>query len=537
MRIFGFELRRAKDETPPISFAPPIADDGAVVVTAGGAQGAYIDMEGTVKTEAELVTKYRNMSFNPELDTAIDDVVNEAISIEEDSPIVELVFDDLDKLGIPPQIKQIMEQEFSTILDLFDFNNKCYETFRQWYIDGRIYYNIIVDKENPVAGIQELRYLDPRKIRKIREVKQTKDKDTRLIQGSENIQQVVNEYYIYNPMGFGKNSTSTLSNPIASPVSGVKIHKDSIIHVTSGLLSADNGLVLSYLHKTIKVLNMLRSLEDASIIYRMARAPERRVFYIDKGNLPKMKAEQYIRELMTMYKNKLVYDAQTGEIRDDRKQMTILDDFWLARRGDQGTKIDTLQSGNSQGIMDEIEYFRMALYKALNIPYSRYNPENAYTIGRATEITRDEVKFSKFIDRLRLKFSAIFLKALRVQLILKGVLTPEDWDLIVPKIKFRYSRDNIWSELKESEVSRDRLQTLEMYMPFVGKYYSNEFIMKNVLKLTEEEIEEMQQQIMQELNNPLLFPEQNLMNPEQPVIAGGGSGPTNQSKPKKKKKK
>lgn len=540
MRIFGFQITRPKDDVPPPSFAPPPNEEGATVVTAGGAQGSFVDMDGTVRTEAELVSKYRNMSLHPELDSAIDDIVNESIIVDEEQPIVKLDLDNLDELGVPPQIKQLMEQEFNNILDVLDFHNKAYEIFRQWYIDGRLYFNVILH-ENPVEGIRELRFIDPRKVRKVREVKTVKDPKMKDIPGSETIEQVVNEYFLFNPKGFGKMLPMNQNNPITSPVSGIKISKDAIIYVTSGLLSSDNSLVLSHLHKTIKVLNMLRSLEDAAIIYRISRAPERRVFYVDTGGLPHMKAEQYIRELMTKFKNRLVYDANTGELRDDRKFMTILEDFWLARNKDQGTKIETLPGGQSQGVMDEIEYFRMALYRALNIPYSRYNTENAYTIGRATEITRDEVKFSKFVDRLRVKFSNVFLKALRVQLVVKGIMTVQDWDMLAPRIKFIYARDNLFSELKEKEITMERLQVLEMYMPFVGRYFSNEWIRKNVLKQTDEDMEEMDEQIIQEMDNPLYFPGQDMMNPDAPLLpgaapsGGGQSKPKNNSKPKKKK--
>lgn len=518
-RIFGFEITKAKDEAPPPSFAPKIQDDGAITVTAGASQGSYIDLEGSVKTEAEVVTKYRQMSFHPELDSAIDDIVNESIIVEENTPIVELVLDDLDKIGVDDTFKEILQSEFDRVLELLEFNSRAYEIFRQWYVDGRLYYNIIPNQIDPTLGIQEIRYLDPRKIKKIREVKQVQDDKTRKIAGSENIQKIVDEYYIYNEMGFSNGPTNSSNLYGAKATTGIKIAKDSIAYVTSGLISPDNTLVLSHLHKCIKVMNMLRSLEDASIIYRVSRAPERRVFYVDTGNLPKMKAEQYIRELMTKFKNRLVYDSHTGEIKDDRKIMTILEDFWLARRGgDQGTKIETLPGGQSQGIMDEIEYFRMALYKALNIPYSRYNPENTYSVGRATEITRDEVKFAKFIDRLRVKFSTLFLKLLRVQLIFKGIITPEEWNELEQKIKFKYARDNLFSELKEKEIMIERAQTLDAYVPYVGRYYSNEWVMKNILRLDEDEIEKMQKQILIEMENPMLNPEINMLNQDQPVL-------------------
>jgi hypothetical protein len=488
MELFGFEIRRKSEELQKQNLdaiTPEIEDDGALVVAAGGSYGMYVDIEGSAKTEAELVTRYREMALFAECEAAIDDIINEAVNSEV-GRIVELV---LDEVNLSPNIKKMIEDEFDYIFDLLNFNQQGYEIFRRWYVDGRMYYQAVIDKTNPRLGIQEMRYIDPRKIRKIKEIKNKK------LKSQENplatIKDTSKEYYIFSEKGFyGSSATS-------NQTSGIRIAKDSIIHITSGLIDSKSTLVLSYLHKAIKPLNQLKTIEDASVIYRISRAPERRIFYIDVGNLPKMKAEQYLRDMMTRHKNKLVYDIGTGEVRDDRKFMTMLEDFWLPRReGGKGTEITTLPGGQNLGEIEDIKYFQDKLYRSLGVPVSRMQPDNAFNLGRASEISRDEVKFSKFIDRLRVRFSQIFTKSLEKQLLLKGILTADDWKNIENKIKYNYARDNFFSELKDLEIDKERLGVLQLVDPFVGKYFSVEWVKRNVLHQADEEIEKINQEIL-----------------------------------------
>ncbi len=507
MNLFGFQIKRKADEMAeqPISFTPQKHDDGAVEISSGGAYGTYVDLDGSIKTESELVTRYRDMSMHPELEQAIDDIVNEAIVTDYDEKIVNLILDDIPELS--EAIKKKMRDEFDTILSLFEFNNQGYELFRRWYIDGRLYFHLIIDDKNPRAGIQEIRYIDPRKIRKIRETRRKKptnvDKNVNLT-----VPVLANEYYIYNEKGFDKQkNTWTAQQGVG--VGALKIAKDSVLHTTSGLTNLNGDLVLSYLHKAIKPLNQLRALEDATVIYRISRAPERRIFYIDVGNLPKIKAEQYLRDVMTRFKNKVVYDAQTGEIRDDRKFMSMLEDFWLPRReGGKGTEITTLPAGQNLGELDDVVYFQRKLFRALNVPISRMEPEATFNFGRATEISRDEIKFAKFITRIRNRFSLMFLKTLERQLILKNIITSEDWKKIHQKIKFDFARDNHFEELKTAEILRDRLSTLQTLNDYAGKYYSHEWIRKNVLKQDDDEIEQIDKEIKEEMNNPQYNPQE-----------------------------
>ena len=490
MEFLGFEIRRKTEENKQNldAIAPPQEEDGAIAVATGGSYGIYVDIEGSAKTEGELVGRYREMSLHPECEAAIDDIINEAINSEV-GKIVELV---LDELPVSPNIKKMIEEEFDYVFDLFNFNKQGYDIFRRWYVDGRLYYQAVIDQTNPRAGIQELRYLDPRKIRKVKEIrnKKIKSRDNPTLTTKD----LAKEYYIYSERGFfGPTAASS------SQTQGFRIAKDSIVHVTSGLVDAKSTQVLSYLHKAIKPLNQLRTIEDASVIYRLSRAPERRIFYIDVGNLPKMKAEQYLRDMMVRHKNKLVYDSSTGEIRDDRKFMTMLEDFWLPRReGGRGTEITTLPGGQNLGEIEDIKYFQDKLFRSLNVPVSRMQPDNAFNLGRASEITRDEVKFSKFIDRLRVRFSQLFTKTLEKQLLLKGILTSEDWQVIQNKIKYNYARDNFFSELKDIEVEKERLGVLDMINNYVGVYYSREWIKRNILKQNDDEIEQMQEQMDQE---------------------------------------
>jgi hypothetical protein len=488
--LFGFEIRRKQED--PISFAPKVTDDGAAVVAEGGAYGTYVDLDGSIRTEAELVNKYREMALYPEVDQAIDDIVNEVITQEPEQEVVELILDDTE---LPDRIKKLFIDEFKEVLTLLEFNQLSYEVFRRWYVDGRIYYHAITDEENPTKGIVELRYIDPRKIRKIKEQKRKKAiNNVPLTQDGK-------EYYIYNDKGFAK--TAGNSSIPSNTIGGIRIAKDSIVHCTSGLTSVNGDLVQSYLHKAIKPLNQLKSMEDSLVIYRISRAPERRIFYIDVGNLPKMKAEQYLRDIMTKFKNKLVYDAATGEIRDDRKFMTMLEDFWLPRReGGKGTEITTLPGGQNLGQMDDVLYFQRKLYKSLNVPISRLDPEVQFNFGRSTEITRDEVKFAKFVARLRNKFSILFSKILERQLILKGIITPEEWDGLNQSIRFKFSQDNYYAELKETEILRDRIAMLRDIDDYTGKYYSHEWVRRKVLHQSDEEMEEIDEQIADEADNP-----------------------------------
>ena len=495
--LFGFEIRRAvdpqeeQDKQP--AFAPEIEDDGAVMVAAGGAYGTYIDLQGAARTEAELVTKYREMSMHPEVERATDDIVNEAIIVVPKEKIVEI---NLDDTKLSDNIKKKITAEFENVLSLLDFNKHGFDIFRRWYVDGRMYYHTIIDVTKPSDGIKELRYIDPRKLRKIREIKRKRDRGTQTTQI-----QTFQEYFIYNEKGF-QNKAGEVGT--ASSMQGLKIAPDSIVHVTSGLLDPNSTVVLSHLHKAIKPLNQLRALEDATIIYRISRAPERRIFYIDVGNLPKMKAEQYLRDMMTRHKNKVVYDATTGEIRDDRKFMTMLEDYWLPRReGNRGTEITTLPAGQNLGKLEDVEYFQKKLYESLNVPVTRLEQEGTFNFGQTDEVSRDEIKFSKFIDRLRSRFNVLFLSALEKQLLLKNIITDEDWKLIVNSILFDYNQDNFFEQQKESTVNRDRMTTLQMMDPYIGKYYSHEWIRKHILQQSEEQIEEMDEQIMAEMENPL----------------------------------
>lgn len=497
MKIFGFEIKRPEEEDQLKSFVEPTDDDGALTVASTAAGGffgtSYVDMEGAAKNEAELISKYRQMEQHPEVAKAIEDIVNEAIIISDDSRVVDINLDDTE---LSDKIKKTVSEEFQNVLDLLDFSNKGYDIFNRWYVDGRIRYHMLIDEKNIKEGIQELRYIDPRKLRKVKEIAKSKDNDVEVV-----LKKVKNEYWIFNDKGFVSNSNTKAIADFAS-IKGVRIAKDSIAESTSGLLNESNTLVLSHLHKAIKPHNQLRMLEDAAVIYRLSRAPERRVFYIDVGNLPKMKAEQYLRDMMVKHKNRLVYDAQSGEIRDDRRHMTMMEDFWLPRReGGRGTEITTLPGGQNLGEMDDVMYFQKNLYKALNVPISRLEPEAGFSLGRASEISRDEVKFSKFIQRLRSRFSILFDEILEKQLILKNVMTIEEWKEIRNKIRYDFQQDNHFEELKQAEIMRERIQTMRDLEEYVGKYYSQEWIRKNILMQTDDEIEKMDEQIAAEGEN------------------------------------
>ena len=507
VKLFGFTLGK-KDivqvqapEQPSFALPTESMDDGAVTITQNAHYGTYVDLEGSVRNEIELVTRYREMANHPELEMAIDDIVNEAITHDVSGRTVDIVTDNLKQ---PESIKKKIHEEFENILRMLNFGNLSDDLFKRWYIDGRIYYHVVVDETKPKEGIQELRYIDPRKIRKVREIKKDRDPKT----GAQIIASIA-EYYVYNDKG-------TVTQSYTSSVNaGLRIAPESIINVNSGLMDAKNTFVISYLHKAIKPLNQLRMIEDAVVIYRLSRAPERRIFYIDVGNLPKGKAEQYLKDIMAKYRNKMVYDASTGELRDDRKHMSMLEDFWLPRReGGKGTEITTLPAGQNLGELEDVKYFRQKLLNALNVPISRLEPQQGGMIGvgRTTEVTRDEVKFTKFIVRLRNKFSQIFDHALKIQLVLKGICTVEEWEEFKEDIYYNYMKDNNFTEMRDAEILRERLSVLQTVDPYIGRYYSMEWVQKNVLQMDKETIAEMKKQIAKEdaagTGGPTMPPEQ-----------------------------
>jgi hypothetical protein len=491
--LFGFTLGKKdivqveKPEQASFTLPTEALDDGAVTITQNSHYGTYVDLEGSVRNELELITRYREMSNHPECDMAIDEIINEAITHADDGKVIDI---NLDNLKQPESIKKKIIEEFNNIQKMLNFSNLADDLFKRWYIDGRIYYQVIVNDKNPKDGVQELRYIDPRKIRKVREIQKERDPKT----GAQIIKSIA-EYYVYNDRG---TTTQTYTSGVNQ---GLRIAPESILNVNSGLMDAKNTFVISYLHKAIKPLNQLRMIEDAVVIYRLSRAPERRIFYIDVGNLPKGKAEQYMRSIMTQYRNKLVYDANTGEIRDERKHLSMLEDFWLPRReGGKGTEITTLPAGQNLGQMEDVLYFHKKLLNALNVPISRLDPQGGgiMGIGRVTEVTRDEVKFSKFIARLRNKFSRLFDDALRIQLSLKGICTVEEWEEFKESISYDFKKDNNFTEMRDAEIMRERISTATQIDPYVGRYYSSAWVKKNILHMTEEEIEEMQKEIEEE---------------------------------------
>ena len=501
-KLFGFSIEETQDNSASIiSPVPKNNEDGVDNYIASGFYGQYVDIEGAYRDEHELIKRYREMALHPEADGAIEDVVNEAIVSDlYDSP-VEV---ELSNLNASESIKKKIREEFRYLKELMDFDKKSHEIFRNWYIDGRLYYLKVIDSKNPQEGIQDLRYIDPMKLKYIRQEKKTNGRDDPYVRINNKSDDVPNpqfdEYYIYTmkpnyPTGMvaraGKGS--------------VKIAKDSITYCTSGLVDRNKNRVLSYLHKAIKALNQLRMIEDSLVIYRLSRAPERRIFYIDVGNLPKIKAEQYLREVMNRYRNKLVYNAQTGEVRDDRKFMSMMEDFWLPRReGGRGTEITTLPGGQNLGELADIEYFQKKLYRALGIPESRIAAEGGFNLGRSSEILRDELKFAKFVGRLRKRFAAMFNDMLKTQLILKNIVTPEDWKQMEDHIQYDFLYDNQFAELKETEMIQGRLGNLAQIEPYIGKYYSTEFVRKRILRQTDQEIEEIDMQIEEEIKNGIL---------------------------------
>ena len=496
MKIFGFDIKRGEDDTTlPVSFAEPSNDDGAITVgnALGGFYNTILDMEGSAKTESDLITKYRSMAMQPEISQAIDDVVNEAISVDTNDRVVDISLGETD---LSDKIKKAIVKEFDNVLALFDFTNNSYDMFQKFYVDGRLNYHIIIDPEDVKKGVIELRYVDPRKLKLIREV----DKKQKDPHSGIPVKKIKNEYYMYSESGFQNTTTGGSSAP-ASSTSGIKISKDAIARVTSGLMNENNSLVLSHLHPASKALNQLRMLEDAVIIYTLTRAPERRIFYIDVGNLPKNKAEQYLRDMMARHKNKLQYNSSTGEMTDSRKMLTMTEDFWFPRRGgERSTEVDTLAGGNAPGLSsnENLEYFQRKLFKALKVPLSRLEPEAMASFGRTSEITRDELKFGKFIRRIRNRFSWVFSMVLEKQLVLKGILTPEEFNEIKNDIRYDFVKDNYFEELKESEILRERLNTLRDISDYTGKYFSHQWITANVLQMTEEQQQTMEDQIADE---------------------------------------
>jgi len=514
-RLFGFSIgNNEKKSKSIISPVPQNNEDGVDNYISSGFYGSYVDIEGVYRTEFDLIKRYREMALHPEADGAIEDVINEAIVSDlYDSPI-EI---ELSNLNASDKLKKIIREEFKNIKEILDFDSKSHEIFRNWYIDGRIYYLKVIDTQKPQEGIKELRYIDPMKIRFVRQEKKKDKNDYMNIKSNSEgdvtkiMSPEIEEYFVYTPKA--SYQTGTVIGGSNGADKGVKIAKDSISYVTSGLIDRNKGTVLSYLHKAIKALNQLRMIEDSLVIYRLSRAPERRIFYIDVGNLPKIKAEQYLKEVMSRYRNKLVYDANTGEVRDDRKFMSMMEDFWLPRReGGRGTEITTLPGGQNLGELADIEYFQKKLYRALGVPESRIASDGGFNLGRSSEILRDELKFSKFVGRLRKRFANLFNDMLKTQLILKNIVTLEDWETIREHIQYDFLYDNQFAELKETEMMNERLGTLATIEPYIGRFYSSEFVRRRILRQTDAEIIEIDEQIEQEIADGTI-PDPNAIDP------------------------
>ena len=513
VQLLGFEITR-KDNTlekpaeAKQAFTIPSPDDGVTTISAGGYFGQYLDMEVTAKNDADLIRRYREVAQHPECDMAIEDIINEVIVSNERDVAVSI---SLDKLAVSEKIKDKIRDEFDEVMRLMNFEEKGHDIFKRWYVDGRIFFHKVIDPTSPRKGLTELRYIDPRKIKKVREIKKKRDVKSK---GIEVVEQTA-EWFVYNEKGMQPGNSNA----------GIKIASDSITFVTSGVIDQTRNMVMGHLHKAIKPVNQLRMIEDAVVIYRIARAPERRIFYIDVGNLPKIKAEQYLRDVMARYRNKLVYDASTGEIRDDRNYMSMLEDFWLPRReGGRGTEITTLPGGQNLGEIQDIEYFQKKLYRSLNIPISRLEGGQGFNLGRAAEISRDEVKFTKFVGRLRKKFTMLFHDLLKTQLILKGVIAPEEWDSMMGDITYTFLQDGYFAELKHSEMMRERVQLAQQLEGYVGKYFSNDYIRTKILKQNEQEQEEIDKQIEEE--GAEQAPEQNAISPNEKEDDGKEEKPT-----------
>ena len=486
--LFGFSIQKAQKDMGPRekTFTDPSPDDGTIDIAGGGFFSSVLDTDGRERNDLDLIRRYRDISMQSECDAAIEDIVNEGIISNLNDIPVNI---DLTNLPYSDKIKRRMRAEFVEVLRLLNFNEKGHDIFRRWYIDGRMFYHKVIDNKDPQKGLHSLRFIDPSKIRKVRETKKDPDPS---VNGVEMIKSV-EEYYIYSDKGFASAGGQGSDQ-------GIKIAADSIVYVPSGLVDNNTGRVLSYLHKAIKPVNQLRMIEDAIVIYRISRAPERRIFYIDVGNLPKIKAEQYLKDVMNRYRNKLVYDASTGEIRDDRNHMSMLEDFWLPRReGGRGTEITTLPGGSNLGEIDDIVYFQRKLYRSLNVPISRLEAENGFSLGRASEITRDELKFTKFVQRIRKKFVPLFTDLLKTNLLLKGVISPEDWPRMQEHIQYDFMEDGHFAELKDAELLNDRIQTLDGIQSYIGTFFSKEYVLKKVLNMTDVEVQEMRDQIKKEL--------------------------------------
>lgn len=492
INLFGWELVKKPGLTPneQPSIAPPQTDDGAYTIGAGavgGYYGTYLNLETAFKNENELISRYRTMAMQPECEQAVDEIINEAIVHDEKGKSVDIVLDDLEHSD---NIKELIREEFYNVLKMLDFQNSGHDIFRRWYVDGRLFYQVQIDEKNPKLGIQGLVYLDPRRIKKVRAVEKARDPRTNVeyVKGTQ-------EFYIYNDKML-QGANMLMSSPVDA---SMKIASDAVVNINSGLLDQSRNMVLSYLHKAIKPLNQLRMIEDAVVIYRLSRAPERRVFYIDVGNLPKQKADQYLKDIMTKFRNKVVYDAGTGEVRDDRRFMSMIEDFWIPRRGEgKGTEISTLPAGQNLGELTDVKYFEQKLYKSLNVPLSRLESAQGFSLGRTTEITRDEIKFSRFIERLRNRFSGLLDELMKRQLALKGIASVEEWEEIKEDIHYDWMEDNNFAELKEADLMTSRVTLLNSMIPFVGTYYSMQWVRKNILQLTEDEINEMKQEIDEE---------------------------------------
>lgn len=502
IELFGFSIgKKEKKNVKAQTFAEPEYEDGSLTVASGGAYGTYVDTEGAIKSESELINRYRDMGLQAEVEWAIDDIINEAIVAAKDKPLVRI---NVDNLNVSEPIRDKIRLEFKAISRLLDLQNLGHDVFKRWYIDGRIYYHVIVDENNMEKGIHELRVLDPRKIKKIREKKSDRQPDGKT-------KTTVTEYYVYNQKGIYQSQGQTMGTAFTSAAAGLKISPDAIVYTHSGLMNSTRSLVLSYLHKAIKPLNQLRMIEDSLVIYRISRAPERRIFYVDVGNLPKLKAEQYMRDLMTRYKNKLVYDAQTGEVRDDRKHMSMLEDYWMPRReGGRGTEISTLPGGSNLGDIEDVLYFQKKLYKSLGVPISRLESEANYTIGRATEISRDEVKFTRFVNKLQSRFSLMFDEMMERQLTLKGIMSKEDWKNIKNEIFYEFESDSHFAEVKHHELVQDRLNILRDMQDYAGKYWSHEYIRKHILMMTDDEVKTNDEQIQKEIDDPRFSGEEDM---------------------------
>jgi hypothetical protein len=541
-KLFGFKIEEPEDKSSKIiSPVPPNDEDKSDFYLSSGFYGQYVDIEGVYKSEGDLVRRYREMALHPEVDSAIEDVVNEAIVSDSDDSPLEI---DLTNLPASDKLKEKIREEFKYIKEIMDFDSKCHEIFRNWYIDGRIFYHKVIDITKPQEGIKEVRYIDPLKIRHIRRLKKDQ-KDLRSalskINADSNVIDFnppeIEEFYLYNPNQLSS-MTATSGSNFKSEARQVRIASDSITYITSGLVDRNKQTVLSHLHKAIKALNQLRMIEDSLVIYRLSRAPERRIFYIDVGNLPKIKAEQYLRDVMNRYRNKLVYDANTGEIRDDRKYMAMLEDFWLPRReGGRGTEISTLPGGQNLGELADIEYFQKKLYRSLNVPETRLNSSSGFSLGRSSEILRDEIKFTKFVGRLRKRFSNLFNDMLKTQLILKNIVSVEDWDTLSEHIQYDYLYDNHFSELKDTELLNDKLAAAAAMEPYIGKYFSLEYVRSKILKQNDGEMKEIDKQIKKEIKEGLIVDpklvvsqQQASMQPmDQGIDMGQGQPPEQQS--------